>query len=73
MPYPRALLRRKDVELRTGISRSALYEKLNPANPRYDAGFPIPVRTGAMSVRWIEGEVDAWIASRPRARIVEGR
>jgi prophage regulatory protein len=64
------LLRRQDVEHRVGISRSTLYDKMNPKNAGHDPHFPLPIRIGATSVRWIEAEVDAWIASRPRTRSI---
>lgn len=56
------------VRERLGISRAALYQRLDPNDPAYDANFPIPIRVGARAVRWIESEVDAYIASLPRAR-----
>lgn len=65
---PLAILRRKQVEARTGLSRSALYDKLNLKSPRHDSSFPVQVRLGADAVGWLESEVDAWLASRPRVR-----
>jgi prophage regulatory protein len=67
-----ALLLRSEVQERIKISRAALYAKLNPVDPAYDPTFPIPIRIGARAVRWIESEVDAYIASLPRARSVIG-
>lgn len=64
-----ALLRRQEVEARTGLARSSIYSKLDPNSRGYDESFPVPIRIGASSVRWHEGEVDAWIASRPRIRM----
>ena len=29
--------------------------------------FPLPLQVGARAVRWPSSEVDAWLASRPRA------
>ena len=62
------LLRRVEVEAKTGLSRSTIYAKTNPRDRGFDPGFPVPVRIGATSVRWLAAEVDAWIKSRPRAR-----
>ncbi len=62
------LLRRADVEERTKLSRSSIYAKTNPRDRGYDAGFPVPVRIGSTSVRWVASEVDEWINSRPRAK-----
>lgn len=59
-----AILRRKQVEARTGLSRSAIYAKLrhNPKRPSdYDPTFPRPIALGAKAVGWIESEVDAWL------------
>jgi prophage regulatory protein len=65
---PLAILRRKQVEARTGLSRSSIYDKLNPKSPRYDATFPVQVRLGTDAVGWLAAEVDAWILSRIQMR-----
>ena len=71
------LLRCVEVQQRTGLSRSSLYARMNPADPAYDNSFPLPVNVSAkgscVSNRWIAHEVDAWIASRPRSRVVVGK
>ncbi|MBT2866543.1 AlpA family transcriptional regulator [Chromobacterium violaceum] len=58
------ILRRKQVEARTGLSRSTIYDKLNAKSPRFDATFPPPISLGAGAVGWVEAEVTAWIESR---------
>jgi prophage regulatory protein len=61
------ILRRKQVEARTGLSRSAIYGKLrlDPKRPsEYDPTFPRPVSLGARAVGWIESELDAWLAAQ---------
>jgi prophage regulatory protein len=61
------ILRRKQVEARTGLSRSAIYGKLrrNPKRPsEYDPTFPRPVSLGARAVGWIESELEAWLAAQ---------
>lgn len=61
------ILRRKQVEARTGLSRSSIYAKLrhNPKRPGdYDPSFPKPVSVGAKAVGWIEAELDAWLAAQ---------
>ncbi|WP_208279517.1 helix-turn-helix transcriptional regulator [Massilia oculi] len=63
---PLTILRRKQVEARTGLSRSTIYDKINRRSPRYDPTFPTQVRLSRDAVGWIESEVDAWIASRIR-------
>lgn len=58
------ILRRKQVEARTGCSRSSLYERINPRSPRYDPDFPKPIKLGAKAVGWVEKEINLWIESR---------
>lgn len=61
------ILRRKQVEARTGLSRSSIYAKLrhNPKRPTdYDPSFPRSVSVGAKAVGWIEAEIEAWIAAQ---------
>ena len=61
------ILRRKQVEARTGLSRSGIYARLkhNPKRPRdYDPTFPHQVSVGAKSVGWIESEIEAWITAQ---------
>ena len=53
-----ALIRRKEVERLTALSRSRIYALMAA-----DA-FPKPVTLGAMSVAWLETEVRQWIADR---------
>ena len=55
------LLKRHDVEKRCQISRSAIYRLMRTGQ------FPEPIRIGPRAVRWSESEIDAWLASRPRA------
>lgn len=62
------ILRRKDVEQRTGLSRSGIYDKVSVKSPRHDASFPRQIRLGNGAVGWVEQEVDAWIESKIAAR-----
>jgi len=65
------ILRRKQVEARTGLSRSSIYARLrhNPKRPGdFDPTFPKPVSVGAKAVGWIEAEVDAWLAAQVEKR-----
>ena len=55
-----AILRRRQVEQRTGLSRSTLYQYIK------DGCFPKPVPLGPRAVGWIESEVTDWIAGRIR-------
>jgi prophage regulatory protein len=61
------ILRRKQVEARTGLSRSTIYAKLrcNPKRPTdYDPTFPKPVSVGAKAVGWIEAEINDWLTAQ---------
>jgi prophage regulatory protein len=61
---PLRILRMVELTALLGISRSSIYEKLNPKSRYYDADFPKPIRLGAASVGWRSTSVDEWIASR---------
>lgn len=61
------IIRRKQVEARTGLSRSSIYAKMrrNPKRPSdFDPTFPKPVSVGIKAVGWVETEVEAWIAAQ---------
>ena len=53
-----ALIRRKEVERLTALSRSRIYALMK------QGAFPKPVNLGVMSVAWVEAEVQQWIAAR---------
>lgn len=52
------ILRRKQVEARTGLSRSTIYLRIK------EGSFPPPVNLGARAVGWLEAEVDAWLTAK---------
>ncbi len=56
---PLIVLRRKQVETRTGLSRSTIYARIA-------AGlFPSPINLGGgRAVGWLEAEIDQWVQSR---------
>ncbi len=59
------ILRRRDLEARIGLSRSTLYDRLNPNSPRYDASFPTPIRLGnGAAVGWLAHEVEDWLSQQ---------
>lgn len=58
------VLRLKHVQERVGLSRSTIYDRMNPKSPRYDSTFPKPIKLGIAARGWIEAEIDAWIKSR---------
>ena len=55
------LLRVNQVLARCGLSRSSLYRQMG------EGAFPRPLRVGVRAVRWPESEIEAWLATRPRA------
>ncbi len=57
------ILRRKQVEARTGLARSTIYDRIKAGT------FPAPISLGEKAVGWIESEIDAWL----NARIQESR
>jgi len=52
------ILRRPDVEARTGLSRSTIYHWMNKGE------FPQPVALGARLVGWKESDIEAWLTAR---------
>lgn len=58
-----ALLRRKEVEKLTALSRSRIYALMAAGS------FPKPARLGTMSVAWVEAEVREWIDARIAERV----
>lgn len=53
-----SILRRKEVQARTGLARSTIYLYIK------EGLFPKPVALGPRAVGWIESEVSDWIAER---------
>ncbi|MDH1451994.1 helix-turn-helix transcriptional regulator [Aeromonas caviae] len=47
-----------------GLSRSTIYNKLNPKSKSYDPDFPKPLRLGSSSVGWLLSSVHQWLTSR---------
>lgn len=58
------VIRRKQVEIHTGLSRSTIYSKTNRKSRYYDPTFPKPIRLGGNSVAWIAQEIDIWVGNR---------
>lgn len=56
---PLSILRRKQVEARTGLSRSTIYARIA------EGSFPRPIGLGGgRAVGWIESEINEWLRSR---------
>lgn len=72
------ILRRKEVEERTGLSRTSIYCKYDQGNPkRYDATFPRPIKLNpsapeGSAVGWLENEIDEWLLAQAAKREVGG-
>ena len=58
LPTPTIILRRKDVQVRTGLSRSTIYLRVAQGT------FPRPIPLGLRAVGWLEGEVEAWLQAQ---------
>lgn len=52
------ILRRPEVEARTGLSRSTLYFMIS------EGQFPKPVKIGRRAVGWPENRIVIWLSSR---------
>ena len=57
-----SILRRKQVEKRTGLSRSTIYLRIQ------EGSFPKPINLGARAVGWLENEIEAWLVARIEIR-----
>ena len=55
------LLKRREVEEITGLSRSSIYRLMR------EGQFPRPVKVGPAAVRWRESDIMSWLDSRPRS------
>lgn len=55
------LLRRREVESRTGLSTTTIYRLMRQER------FPLPLKIGPKAVRWPESEIADWIAGCSRA------
>lgn len=51
-----SFIRRKQVEARTGLARSTIYDRMQAGT------FPKPIALGSPRiVAWLESEIDAWV------------
>lgn len=55
------LLKRREVERETGLSRSSIYRQMD------EGAFPRPLRIGRRGVAWPAAKIEAWKAARPTA------
>ena len=70
MSKHKCLLRIREVSLRTGLSCSSLYNRLNSKSKYHDPSFPRQLKLNALgspnggAVAWDADEIDAWIVQR---------
>lgn len=53
-----SIIRRKQVQAKTGLARSTIYFKIKLGS------FPKPIKLGVHASGWIESEVDQWILQK---------
>lgn len=51
-------LRRAQVEARTGLPRSTIYDRMKKGS------FPKPINLGKRTVAWLSTDIDAWIGQQ---------
>lgn len=56
-------LRIKQVIERTGLSRSTIYNKMNPKHSQYDSSFPLSIKLGLRATAWAESDLNTWLSS----------
>lgn len=52
------ILRRQQVQERTGLPRSTIYQLMS------EGAFPRPIRLAARAVGWIEQDIQEWLLKR---------
>lgn len=57
-----SILRRKQVEKLTGLSRSTIYLRIQ------EDRFPRPINLGGRAVGWLESEIDGWLSKQVEQR-----
>lgn len=58
------IIRKAALLKKIGISKSTLYNRLNPKSIYRDQSFPKPFKIGLSCLGWDESEVDAWLESQ---------
>lgn len=61
------MLKLNELSKLIGLSRSSIYDRMNPKSTRYDTQFPAPIKLGHSS-RWLLTEVQTWIKSKTSSR-----
>ena len=63
LPVERRILRRAEVEAKTGFKRAHIYSLMKKGE------FPQALRLGVRAVGWDSTEVDLWISERLKNRV----
>lgn len=63
MPAEHRILRRAEVEAKTGFKRAHIYALVRAGK------FPKPMRLGIRAVGWDSAEIDSWITERLKERV----
>lgn len=60
------VLRMRQLSALLSVSRSTLYDWLNPNSPRHDPSFPRPMRLSAkgIAVGWLADDVKLWLNAK---------
>ncbi|OTG77612.1 hypothetical protein B9T23_07015 [Acinetobacter terrae] len=61
------MLKLHDLVKLIGLSRSSIYDRMNPKSTRHDPDFPKAIKLGHSS-RWLLTEVQTWITSKTVSR-----
>ena len=64
---PIQMLRLRELIKLIGLSRSSIYDRLNPRSKRHDPDFPKPIKLNRAS-RWLLSEVEEWIRNKMSSR-----
>ncbi len=59
----RRIIRIKELTSLIGLSRSTVYDRLNPKSVRFDPTFPKPIKLGVAAIGWHLAAVHEWINS----------
>ncbi len=66
------VIRLKEVILLTGLSRSTIYAKQDPASSQFDPDFPPKIKLGARAVGWLKEDLLTWLDSMQCKSIAGG-
>ena len=66
VPPTTRLIRRTELQQIIGLSRSSIYDRMDPQSTRFDEDFPRPVKLGKSAVGWLQTEVDDYVRNLVR-------